>query len=135
MLTVVLAVVFVFYGLASLLLPIGFTATLFIIGMTFLGMGNGVVFQLVPQCFCTEIGVATGLVGAFGGIGGFLLPKCDGRCEARSPFLRPWLGRASWLRAHCPCCLRTLAAFDSDWRNSWAVMGEAEPASAAVGMP
>jgi len=73
-LTVALAAVFVLYALASLLLPIGFTAMLFIIGMTFLGIGNGAVFQLVPQRFRTEIGVATGLVGAFGGIGGFLLP-------------------------------------------------------------
>ena len=39
-----------------------------------LGMGNGSVFQLVPQRFRDEIGVVTGLVGAAGGFGGFLLP-------------------------------------------------------------
>jgi len=38
-----------------------------------LGMGNGSVFQLVPQRFKREIGVITGLVGAAGGVGGYYL--------------------------------------------------------------
>ena len=38
-----------------------------------LGMGNGSVFQLVPQRFKKEIGVLTGLVGAAGGVGGYYL--------------------------------------------------------------
>jgi NNP family nitrate/nitrite transporter-like MFS transporter len=37
-------------------------------------MGNGSVFQLVPQRFPREIGVITGIVGAAGGVGGFFLP-------------------------------------------------------------
>jgi len=41
--------------------------------MAVLGMGNGAVFQLVPQRFRKEIGVMTGLVGMAGGIGGFYL--------------------------------------------------------------
>jgi NNP family nitrate/nitrite transporter-like MFS transporter len=44
----------------------------------FLGMGNGAVFQLVPQRFSQEIGVITGIVGAAGGIGGFFLPTMLG---------------------------------------------------------
>jgi NNP family nitrate/nitrite transporter-like MFS transporter len=51
---------------------------LLFVGMGLLGMGNGAVFQLVPQRFQREIGVATGLVGATGGIGGFLLPTLLG---------------------------------------------------------
>ena len=43
-----------------------------VLGM--LGMGNGAVFQLVPQRFPSRIGAMTGLVGAAGGIGGFLMP-------------------------------------------------------------
>ncbi|MEH7010370.1 nitrate/nitrite transporter, partial [Neobacillus niacini] len=39
------------------------------IGMLCLGMGNGAVFQLVPQRFQEEIGVITGIVGAAGGVG------------------------------------------------------------------
>ncbi|HTD89962.1 MAG TPA: nitrate/nitrite transporter, partial [Burkholderiales bacterium] len=44
---------------------------LFVCAMLALGMGNGAVFQLVPQRFRREIGVMTGLVGMAGGIGGF----------------------------------------------------------------
>jgi nitrate/nitrite transporter NarK len=46
--------------------------------MTLLGMGNGAVFQLVAQRFPEEIGVITGLVGAAGGLGGFVLPNALG---------------------------------------------------------
>jgi NNP family nitrate/nitrite transporter-like MFS transporter len=53
------------------------TAALFL-GMGCLGMGNGAVFQLVPQRFSREIGVITGIVGAAGGVGGFLLPNLLG---------------------------------------------------------
>ena len=45
----------------------------FIIAMLALGMGNGAVFQLVPQRFGREIGVMTGLIGMTGGVGGFYL--------------------------------------------------------------
>ena len=44
-----------------------------IIGMSALGMGNGAVFQLVPQRFGKDVGLMTGLVGMTGGIGGFYL--------------------------------------------------------------
>jgi len=47
---------------------------LLIMTMMGLGMGNGAVFQMVPQRFAKEIGVITGMVGAAGGIGGFYLP-------------------------------------------------------------
>lgn len=46
--------------------------------MAILGMGNGAVFQLVPQRFRKEIGVMTGLVGMAGGIGGFYLASSLG---------------------------------------------------------
>ncbi len=49
------------------------TALLFA-AMTALGMGNGCMFQIVPQRFPREIGVVTGIVGAAGGVGGFALP-------------------------------------------------------------
>jgi NNP family nitrate/nitrite transporter-like MFS transporter len=39
-----------------------------------LGVGNGAVFKLVPQYFAKETGTVTGLVGAFGGLGGFFPP-------------------------------------------------------------
>ena len=46
--------------------------------MAALGMGNGAVFQLVPQRFAKEIGLMTGIVGAAGGFGGFFLPTLMG---------------------------------------------------------
>ncbi|HWA62852.1 MAG TPA: nitrate/nitrite transporter [Caulobacteraceae bacterium] len=49
-----------------------------IVGMGALGMGNGAVFQLVPQRFAKEIGVMTGLVGMTGGLGGFYLASSLG---------------------------------------------------------
>lgn len=51
---------------------------LMLVGMGLLGMGNGAVFQLVPQRLSQQIGVVTGIVGAAGGIGGFLLPTALG---------------------------------------------------------
>ncbi|MDD5543548.1 MAG: NarK/NasA family nitrate transporter [Acidobacteriia bacterium] len=39
-----------------------------------LGIGNGAVFKLVPQYFPQETGTVTGLVGAWGGLGGFFPP-------------------------------------------------------------
>lgn len=56
--------------------PIAFAAVaLFSLGVLCLGMGNGAVFQLLPQRFRREIGAMTGLVGAAGGFGGFFLAK------------------------------------------------------------
>lgn len=64
-------------GLATLP-PLAAGTALLFAAMTLLGMGNGAVFQLVPQRFPREIGVTTGLVGAAGGLGGFLLPTALG---------------------------------------------------------
>lgn len=53
-------------------LPI--TVLVLFVAIGALGMGNGALFQLVPQRFPSRIGAMTGLVGAAGGVGGFLLP-------------------------------------------------------------
>ena len=50
----------------------------FTAAMLCLGMGNGAVFQLVPQRFRKEIGVMTGFVGMAGGVGGFYLASSLG---------------------------------------------------------
>ena len=54
------------------------TVVLFIAILGTLGVGNGAVFQLVPQRFRKEIGVMTGLVGFGGGLGGFYLASSLG---------------------------------------------------------
>ncbi len=58
--------------------PLALCTLLLFTGMALLGMGNGSVFQLVPQRFPREIGVLTGVVGAAGGLGGFVLPNVLG---------------------------------------------------------
>jgi len=62
----------------SALPPLAVGTALMFLGMGMLGMGNGAVFQLVPQRFPKEIGVITGIVGAAGGVGGFFLPNLLG---------------------------------------------------------
>ncbi len=69
-----IALVVVSFGPSSAWSALG----LFIVSMLSLGMGNGAVFQLVPQRFRKEIGVMTGLVGMAGGIGGFYLASSLG---------------------------------------------------------
>ena len=52
--------------------------------MAMMGMGNGSVFQLVPQRFAGRVGIMTGIVGAAGGFGGFLLPSALGAIKDRT---------------------------------------------------
>ncbi len=60
-------------------LPVLPAATgLLILIMGLLGIGNGAIFQMVPQRFALQVGIMTGLVGAAGGIGGFFLPSLLG---------------------------------------------------------
>jgi len=66
--------VLVSIGLPSKWMALG----VFMLAMLALGVGNGSVFQLVPQRFRKEIGVMTGLVGMAGGIGGFYLASSLG---------------------------------------------------------
>ncbi len=67
------AVVLTALGVGLLITNFAVSCALLFILMGCLGMGNGSVFQLVPQRFKKEIGVMTGLVGAAGGVGGYYL--------------------------------------------------------------
>jgi NNP family nitrate/nitrite transporter-like MFS transporter len=69
------------FGVAAALLlftsalpALGATAIAFPLAMGTLGIGNGAVFQLVGLHYRERIGLLTGIVGAAGGLGGFLLP-------------------------------------------------------------
>jgi len=69
----------IFLSIVSFGLPEAWMAlAAFVCAMLALGMGNGAVFQLVPQRFRKEIGVMTGLVGMAGGVGGFYLASSLG---------------------------------------------------------
>ncbi len=57
-----------------LLLGIGLFLTIYV----FYGLGNGAIFQLVPNRWPYKTGLMTGIIGAAGGIGGFYLPTVNG---------------------------------------------------------
>jgi NNP family nitrate/nitrite transporter-like MFS transporter len=77
-------------GVATLpVLPVAIV--LLILAMSILGAGNGIVFQLIPQRFQREIGVVTGIVGAAGGVGGFLLPTLLGVLKQATGSFTPGL--------------------------------------------
>jgi NNP family nitrate/nitrite transporter-like MFS transporter len=82
-------------------LPVAIALLFAIMGM--LGMGNGSVFQLVPQRFPREIGVLTGIVGAAGGIGGFLLPNVLGKLKQETASFAP--GFVVFALMACLCVL------------------------------
>src|ERR1700742_4125974 len=67
-----------FATIATGLSTIFLAMPVFVLGMLCLGMGNGAVFQLVPQRFRNEIGVMTGVIGMTGGLGGFYLASSLG---------------------------------------------------------
>jgi NNP family nitrate/nitrite transporter-like MFS transporter len=78
-LSVMYALAAIFLFIVSFGLPHAWMAlSVFVVAMLSLGMGNGAVFQLVPQRFRKEIGVMTGLVGMAGGVGGFYLASSLG---------------------------------------------------------
>ncbi len=85
--------------------------------------------------YISAIGVATGLIGAFGGIGGFLLPILMGNAKQSFYTCAPdWVVLAGFVLIAL-VVLRILMALHSDRRSSWVVMREAEPATTVVGTP
>ena len=104
--------------------------TLFILAMACLGIGNGAVFQLVPQRYGRNVGVATGILGAAGGLAGFLLPNLLGT-------LRQWVGTYSaGLFAFSGCAVLALVCLmtvQRRWIGLWiAKHGRAHPASPMI---
>ena len=89
---------------------------LFMAVMATLGIGNGAVFQLVPQRFRQEIGVMTGLVGFAGGVGGFYLASSLG-------FAQKFTGSASAgfliFAGLALVALLGLTFVKGRWRSTW----------------
>ena len=54
-----------------------------------MGLGNGAVFELVPEHFPKDTGTVTGLVGALGGLGGFFPPLLLGLFHDRLGVIWP----------------------------------------------
>ena len=89
---------------------------LFVCAMLALGMGNGAVFQLVPQRFRREIGVMTGLVGMAGGIGGFYLASSLGYSKQLMGSYQVGLLIFAGLAV---VALTGLTAVKGRWRTTW----------------
>ena len=114
----------VMYALAALFLFIvsfglsqaWMALSLFIAAMLALGMGNGAVFQLVPQRFRKEIGVMTGLVGMAGGIGGFYLASSLGYSKHITGSYQIGLIVFAMLAL---LAMIGLAGVKSRWRTTW----------------
>lgn len=84
--------------------------------MAALGMGNGAVFQLVPQRFRKEIGVMTGLVGMAGGIGGFYLAASLGYIKQATGSYQIGLMIFAGLAV---LAMVGLAGVKTRWRTTW----------------
>ena len=89
---------------------------LFILVMGTLGVGNGAVFQLVPQRFRKEIGVMTGLVGFGGGVGGFYLASSLGYAKKLTGSAGPGF---LIFAALALIALIGLTVVKSRWRTTW----------------
>ena len=89
---------------------------LFVVAMLALGVGNGAVFQLVPQRFGAEIGMMTGLVGMAGGVGGFYLASSLGFARQLTGSFAPGFLVFAGLAAFA---LVGLALVKRRWRTSW----------------
>ncbi len=104
-------------ALVSFGLPNAWIALAVFVGaMLAFGMGNGAVFQLVPQRFRKEIGVITGLVGMAGGIGGFFLASSLGYSKQLTGSYQ-----SAFLVFSALACfaLVGLTAVKTRWRTTW----------------
>lgn len=120
---ILIGLFFVIAGLAlvvGMLPPLALETVLLFVLMSLLGAGNGSVFQIVPLRFPKEIGVVTGIVGAVGGLGGFLLPNLLGSLKDitgsyGSGFLVYTVAALA--------CVGLIIASQKAWQNAWAGEG------------
>ena len=91
----------------------------FLLGMLALGMGNGAVFQLVPQRFRREIGVMTGLVGMAGGLGGFYLASSLGYSKQLTGSYGPGFLIFALLAGTALVCITMVR---NRWRTTWSAL-------------
>ena len=137
MLQVLLAGVALCVGGLGALPPAPIAVAMLVLTMAMLGMGNGAVFQLVPQRFAGQVGMITGIVGAAGGLGGFLLPSLLGTMKQSTGSFGTGFAVLGTVAA---CGLVSLLALRSNWRRTWpresvlrAGLASNESAAVAVG--
>jgi len=100
--------------------PLPFAVGFLFLVMAGLGMGNGSVFQLVPQRFEGRVGVATGILGAAGGLGGFFLPTILGALKQLTGSYGPGLLVFAGLSA---AALGALYVVQREWIGDWIAEG------------
>lgn len=96
--------------------PVPLVVGLLFVVMGMLGMGNGAVFQMVPQRFPAQIELVTGVVGAAGGLGGFFLPSLLGMLKDLTGTYAA--GLACFALCAAGMCL-LLLEFGVRWKRSW----------------
>jgi NNP family nitrate/nitrite transporter-like MFS transporter len=113
----------ILYGAVALLalavaqLPVLWLAvTLLFLLMACLGIGNGSVFQLVPQRYGKQVGLATGILGAAGGFGGFFLPTLMGSMKQMTG---NYSSGMMVLAALAVVALVSLAVVQAAWIGVW----------------
>jgi NNP family nitrate/nitrite transporter-like MFS transporter len=111
----------------GMLLPLGVETVLLFLLMTSLGSGNGSVFQIVPQRFSKELGVVTGIVGAIGGLGGFLLPNLLGTLKDATGSYGS--GFFAYTLASLACMI-LITFVRNEWQGTW-VTNNAAPSEAS----
>jgi NNP family nitrate/nitrite transporter-like MFS transporter len=105
----------------SLKMPTVYTALgVLIVAMGALGMGNGAVFQLVPVRFRQQMGIMTGLVGAFGGVGGFYLAASLGLSKQVTGSYQLGLLGFAFLAL---VAVSGLTLIKKKWRTTWVEYG------------
>lgn len=126
------------YGVVALLMagistlpPLAVTTALLFAAMMCLGMGNGSVFQLVPQRFREEIGIITGIVGAAGGLGGFFLPKILSNLKLSTGSFASGFLILSIIALSCAVLV---AVVQGQWKRTWIGEGGKVSASRREGM-
>lgn len=120
---------YVYYTVACAALVLGgiinslwLNVAAFFIACGAFGMGNGSVFQLLPQRFGKDLGLMTGLVGCGGGLGGFLLANMMGQSKQHFGAYLPGLLVFASL---CLLALVGLSLVKTRWRTTWGAVAAA----------
>ncbi|MBI3876357.1 MAG: NarK/NasA family nitrate transporter [Verrucomicrobia bacterium] len=116
MLTILYGAVALLFLAVAQLPSLAITVAIFFVIMACLGVGNGSVFQLVPQRYKHRVGAATGILGAAGGIGGFFLPTTLGWVKQTTG---GYAGGLMLLAALAVLALTVLAIAQSGWVGVW----------------
>jgi NNP family nitrate/nitrite transporter-like MFS transporter len=119
-------VVLAMLAIAVIPATLAITLSFFVVAMMAMGMGNGAVFQLLPQRFKKEMGTLTGLVGMAGGIGGFYLAYSLGLAKQMTGNYQLGFLMYAFLGL---CAFGILFRVKFRWRSTW---GSPEVAQARV---